>query len=116
MRIIGKDVSCVRTPVWKRFFQKVLSYIAADLIVVHSHAAVFVGNSVEEDDRAGEGRTVQVVHVLVGHVGDDNTVKKFILLRFQLLVQFVDLIGDDGQVDRVVLPHNFTLQSQGNAR
>ena len=95
--------------------QEVLGDVAADSIVVHGDAAVFIRFPVKEDDRAGDMDGIEVVHIFIGHIRDDDAVEKFILHGFELFLQLVDLIRDDGQMNGFVLFHDFFLDAEGDA-
>ena len=69
--------------------------VAADSIVVHGDAAVFIRFPVKEDDRAGDMDGIEVVHIFIGHIRDDDAVEKFILHGFELFLELVNFIRDD---------------------
>ena len=69
--------------------------IAANLIVVHGDAAVFIRFSIEQDHRAGNMDGIEIIHVLVGHISDDDAVEEFILHGFELFLELVNFIRDD---------------------
>ena len=68
------------------FSEKVARHPAAQLVVIHGDTAVVGRFSIKQYDRIRQPAMLQVVHIFIGSVGDDNTVKKFILQGFHLLL------------------------------
>ena len=93
---------------------EVLGDVAADGVVIHGDAAVLVRFPVKEDDRTRDMDGIEVVHIFVGHISDDDAVEKFILHGFELFLQLVDLVRDDGQMNGFVLFHDFFLDTEGD--
>ena len=93
--MMGKVVSWVRTPREDTLVEEMTGNIAANLIVVHGDAAVFIRFSIEQDHRAGNMDGIEIIHVLVGHISDDDAVEEFILHGFELFLELVNFIRDE---------------------
>ena len=87
-RVMGQD-----TGVKDSFGDEMMSDVAANLIVVHGDAAVFIRFSVEQDHRAGNMDGIEIIHILIGHVRDDDAIEEFILHGFELFLELVNLYG-----------------------
>ena len=88
--------------------------VAADLIVVHGDAAVFIRFPVEQDHRAGNMDGIEIIHVLVGHVSDDDAVEKFILHGFELIFGAGQLYMGQRLNELFYLFHDFFLDTEGD--
>ena len=89
--VVGQDAG-----VKNALVEEMTGDVAADLIVVHGDAAVFIRFPVEQDHRAGNMDGIEIIHVLVGHVSDDDAIEKFILHGFELFLELVNFIWDNG--------------------